>query len=361
MKPECINLRKARNWIDFTDRQFSDLAKALEKACANQEIMAAIEHDADCMNQNNLSKRMTDDELIRLYGEEMYLMHPVLFMLSCLDSLIEKYRAHHISDQVLRDTLSDLRIWMDVCEKQTGKTGLLEVSWLANTFTFSLFRLGRLQFMYGSSSVQAVVYRHRETRIAMALCPNGTKYHEDGQGGGVNGRSLEDAWTAQLTETEEEVKGFPIHPCGYAAHHPVTLNKQEWELMLKPDDPVLDIHIAEGCPLSPEAISESLRMAPAFFKEHLGISDARAFTCGSWLLDDNIALIQPEGNIAHFQRRFHRTPQPGESDWQTRQRAFGDEHIDVLSAACSTSLQKAIKAWYKAGNKCCHCEGFILM
>lgn len=358
---ENIDLCEVRSWIDLTERQADYLNRALIKASADQEIVNALEHDLENMENSFSGEKTPEETLIRLYGCELYRMHPVLMMLARLKKLIETYRKHQIPDRILRDTLSDLRIWIDVCEKKHGHPGLLEVGWLANTFMFKLFRLGRLQFAYGPSSVEAVVYRHRETKIVMALCPDGNKYHEDGQGGGVNGRSLEDAWTATLTETDDEVTGYPIHPCGYAMHHLVKLDKKEWELRLKPNDPVLDIHIAEGCPLTPAAVSESLEMAPEFFRKHLGIDDARAFTCGSWVLDDNIALIQPHGNVASFQRRFHRTPQQGESDWQTRQRAFGDENIDVLSAECVTSLQKAIRAWYEAGFKCCHCEGFILL
>ena len=35
-----------------------------------------------------------------------------------------------------------------------------------------------------------------------------------------------------------------------------------------PNDPVLDMHIAEGCPLSPDAVEQSLQIAPAFFRDH---------------------------------------------------------------------------------------------
>jgi len=135
----------------------------------------------------------------------------------------------------------------------------------------------------------------------------------------------------------------------------------EWELAYQPGDPVLDMHIAEGCPLDPAEVKKSLEAAPDFFRKHLGVSPIKAFTCSSWLLDDNIAQLQPGGNIASFQRFFCLVPHANSSDWQTRQRVFGNPDIDIAAAECRTSLQKAIQAWYAAGRYCRHAAGFILL
>ena len=164
-----------------------------------------------------------------------------------------------------------------------------------------------------------------------------------------------------LREEDGCAEGFPIHRSGYAVRAKVRLNLNEWELALKPEDPVLNMHIAEGSPLNPEAVASSLAAAPGFFKKYLGISGIKALTCFSWLMDDNIGQLQPNGNIASFQRNFYLIPHERSSDWQTRQRVFGDPDIDILQAECCTSLQKAIAAWYAAGRYCRHAAGFILL
>ncbi len=352
-------LKLWREYIFLSAGQDAALCEALERAAEDDRIRQAIEQESARLNAGDYCIRTPEEELIDLYGTVLYRMHPVLVLFRKLPELTAEYKLRGIPEKILRDTLSDVRIWMDVCEKQTGFPGLLEYGWLGYHFSFRLFRLGRLQFVYGKNDVPAVVYRHRKSGVVTALCPDGGRYTLCGDGAGTNGEGGD--WQAALTIEEGAVKGSPIHPSGMALNRKVTLDLNEWEKVLCPDDPVLETHIAEGCPLDEEAAALSFEQAPEFFRKYLGIDDIRAFTCGSWLLDDNIAQLQPHGNIARFMRRFYLVPHEDSSDWQTKQRAFGDPDVDILTADCQTSLQKAIRAWYASGRKCRHAKGFILI
>jgi len=197
--------------------------------------------------------------------------------------------------------------------------------------------------------------------MVTALCPDGDQYMENGEGAGLNGSPIKNCWTADLTNDACSVEGFPIHPCGLAFRRRVKLNLSEWEKVLEPGDPVLDMHIAEGCPLDYESVGRSLAAAPEFYERYLKKTGFKAFTCGSWLLDDNIGQMQPNGNIARFQKRFHMVPHANSSDWQTKQRVFDDPDVNILEAECSTTLQKAVRAWYESGRFCRHAKGFILL
>lgn len=358
---EFPNTALWKNLLALSEAQSEAIERAVQMAVENKEMACVIESDLHLLEVGE-GKIGTPEEVRRkMYGDELYRMHPVLVLLMRLPWLIEQYSARGISEAVLKDTLSDVRIWMDVCQRKTGYPGLLEYGWLSNHFSFRLFRLGRLQFVYQKGTAPAYVYRHKESGTVVALCPNGSRYYPNGDGAGVNGKPTDDAWAATLIEENGRVEGFPIHRSGYAVQSRMSLNLTEWELAFKPGDPVLDMHIAEGCPLDPQAVHESLITAPEFFRKHLGLKDMKAFTCASWLLDDNIAQMMPGGNIAAFQRFFHLVPHDNSSDWQTRQRAFGNPDIDILTAECSTTLQKSIKAWYKAGRYCRHAAGFILL
>lgn len=358
---DCLKEFEWKKWIVLSDSQYAAVDCALKRACESTEIQEALRKDTERLLEGKGEIGTAENDLIRMYGEALFRMHPLLVLLGRLPWLQEQYRAHGIPDRVLLDTMSDVKIWLDVCEKQTGCIGLLEYGWLCFHFSFRLFRLGRLQFVAQGSDVPAVVYRHRESGVVVALCPDGDKYTESGEGAGFHGTSPDGAWTACIKEENGCAVGFPIHPRGQAIKDTVRLDLTEWEKVLEPGDPVLDMHIAEGCPLAPEAVVQSLAEAPGFFEKYLNRTGFKAFTCGSWLLDDNIGQIQPKGNIASFQKRFYLIPHAGADDWQTKQRAFGDPDVDILKVKPHTSLQKAICAWYKAGRKCRHCKGFILL
>lgn len=347
--------------LALEEYQNQAIEEAVRLAESDADVTDLIESDLKKLIAGE-SKMESDEEARRvLYGENLFRLHSVLVLLMRLPWLIGEYRAYGISDEVLRATLSDLKIWMNVCERKTGCVGLLEYGWLSNHFSFRLFRLGRLQFVAQKGDVPAHAYRHKDGGAIMVLCPDGAKYHRDGEGAGVNGRLQDDVWRAALKTESGTATGCLIHPSGYAVGTQVRLDLSEWEPVYQPGDSVLDMHIAEGCPLDPVEVRKSLEKAPAFFESHLGIRGIKAFTCSSWLLDNNIAQMQPDGNIAAFQRFFHLVPHADSSDWQTRQRAFGNPEVDILNAECNTSLQKSIQAWYKAGRYCRHAAGIILL
>ena len=355
----AVNWRK---WLNLRPEQESAIDAALSLAATSSEIQEALEKDFAHMESGEYALATSAEERSRMYGGPLSQLHPLLTLLGRLDTLIVEYAAREIPDQILIDTLSDVRIWMDVCLKRTGHYGMLEFGWLVNHFTFRLFRIGRLQFIATRYNAdKAAVYRHKASGVVMALCPDGMTYLPNGDHSGTNKLPTDGMWTATLREENAKLTGYPIHRRGYALPTPVMLDLNEWERAVATGDTILDMHIAEGCPLDPAEVTKSLTAAPAFFRDYLGMKDIRALTCGSWLLDDNIAQMQPNGNIAAFQKNFYLIPSTNASDRQTRERAFGDPQADILRFECRTSLQRSIKAWYEAGRYCRGSYGIIVL
>lgn len=48
--------------------------------------------------------------------------------------------------QIYFDTMSDIRIWQEVYQRNTGQIGLIEPLWVSNAVKGRLYRFGRLQF-----------------------------------------------------------------------------------------------------------------------------------------------------------------------------------------------------------------------
>ncbi len=83
------------------------------------------------------------------------------------------------------------------------------------------------------------------------------------------------------------------------------------------------------------------------------------FTCWSWLLDPNLAkILPPESNIVQFQRDFHQLPVPA-NEAQAYDLVFGDSTIDPTKVTPTTSLQRAIADYVRAGHRLRSAGGII--
>lgn len=81
-----------------------------------------------------------DEELNEKYLEVLYIY------LNLAIDLYYKYEENGIDINVYYDTIDDIRIWANNCEKETGVYGLKEVYWINEHLRMRIFKLGRLQF-----------------------------------------------------------------------------------------------------------------------------------------------------------------------------------------------------------------------
>lgn len=66
--------------------------------------------------------------------------------LAQIPQTLARYRERAIPHEILRDTLTDIPLWMQFHKRQTGRYGLTELDWLVRHLEGRLFRIGRLQF-----------------------------------------------------------------------------------------------------------------------------------------------------------------------------------------------------------------------
>ncbi|MFG1702076.1 acyltransferase domain-containing protein [Nonomuraea sp. M3C6] len=120
-----------------------------------------------------------------------------------------------------------------------------------------------------------------------------------------------------------------------------------------PGDPALGVHIPDfHGPLTPKACDASFEWARRFFPRHFPEEDYRVMTCGSWLLDEQLARYLPaDANIVAFQRRFHLLDRFDDSDMLSF--VFGGDATDLSELPRRTRLERAIAdhlasggAWY---------------
>lgn len=99
--------------------------------------------------------RQEVEEAAHIYtGSPQTSMEHLLSALYRCDALAQAYTSKQIPDAILYDTLSDLLIWVNNHVLVHGTVGLLEPWWLEGHLNFQLFRLGRLQFKMGHSTLE---------------------------------------------------------------------------------------------------------------------------------------------------------------------------------------------------------------
>lgn len=118
------------------------------------------------------------------------------------------------------------------------------------------------------------------------------------------------------------------------------------KVSVKKNQLVLNVHIPEGEPLSPELVDRSFRLARDFFREVSPI-----FTCRSWLLYPELSKIMNEhSNIMRFQRLFSIYEIDGNSK-EAEQRIFHRVESNPYEYKEKTRLQRAAKSYLLAGGK----------
>lgn len=280
-------------------------------------------------------------------------LYPALLLLSATQSLAEAYRLRDIPRQVLVDTLSDIPLWMNNCETHFGYQGMLEFPWLSNHMRMRLFRLGRLEYIYAKSRVPAYFYRAADEKELFVFLQEDLRVDSQGE---LN----PDGMPVSFSDDGKNILGYRVDSLGSINIHAWKMERNGLTQVLRPGDPVLDVHIPEGPPLSPNEIASSLHAAPAFFRKYCGATDAKAFTCGSWLMAPGLAQIIPKSNIAQFQQLFFRVPYTTR-DNQVLERVFGKECRDWSQRARHTQLQKGLFAWYQSGKHLRQMQGVILL
>ena len=332
MLEECMHfgfLRTADELIDFSSRQRNAIRKLCEMIQGKPECCGAFWRD---VAQSGRELLLTERERALFFGE-LAGVYPLAVLLACVPDMAQEYRALGIPEEVLRDTLSDFRIWVQNCERRTGRIALTEYSWLTNHVRLEIFRLGRLQFRF-------VAY------------PPGLYILESKAGSRVFVASDDPV-------RSERPVGRRISSDGNASGDQEEFSPDSYRCLLAPGEPVLEVHIPEGDPLDPEAVGQSFRNAACFFQRYFPERVPKgAYTCKSWLLSPAWKEMGEGGNIEKFAARFRIVQLL--DDRQMFERVFERQIARWEDMPECTSLQRNVKRWYSLSKTCPGALGVLL-
>ncbi len=128
----------------------------------------------------------------------------------------------------------------------------------------------------------------------------------------------------------------------------------DWECVLKHDDPTINIHIPASGPMLVEDCKASIKEMLAFFRKYQPEVGIKAAVCYSWLLDRQLQqILKPTSNIIAFQQMGHLFDfSEGSGDHQeTIWRIFGEKgkNEGVNAVPHLTDMQKRIAAFVNNG------------
>lgn len=364
-----------RGETDFLSRVFID--EANEYFQLPESVMQAFYEEIDRINADSELQQLAREMHGLLYGAEGNKeeaigrlqrmgteagMFAAVVYASGLPAVKELYASKGMPMHVLKETLSDMGIWMQHHEQKYGSWGLSELGWLNRHFSGGIYKLGRLQFMPRTYRVKANVFRSRSGGRLIALSDEGVLFRADGQADGTNGvYDPAGSWASVYENDGLTIRGYRLSPYGYAIREPIELDAREWEQVLKEGDPVLDVHIPEGAKMTHELCRDSYRQAAAFFAEFLPEHAAKAFTCTSCLLSPQLRLLLPDSsNIVKFQSDYYCTPVVSDEK-QTFERVFGAIPEDLSQAPRDSALRRAVLDHVMAGHAIHGGSGFIML
>jgi hypothetical protein len=223
-----------------------------------------------------------------------------VFYLLVTMAMVPRIKSIHesmsVPEQVTRDTCSQISCVTGNYRRMTsGRLGvtLNTLHWLRIYAAGRLFRIGRMEYMLGPFPGGPSVYQHHETGETIALASDGVRYDEEGYLVTVDDRAIEGrCWTATLASEGGLIVGHPVSPYGMALRQQVALWGSEWECVLKPGDPVLDMHIPAGGGMTLDKCKDSMRQAVCFFRKHFPDRRFRAIASVSWIFGTQLVLLR---------------------------------------------------------------------
>ena len=280
----------------------------------------------------------------------------LLLALSWIPCIINSFRKKHFPEKVLTETMHDINTWVKHCRRNYGFTGLHKwatLYWLSGHARGTLVQLGRLQFNIEAKFLNtSTVFRNRRSGELLALAGDNIIFDNEGL---PHLEEVPQCWRSSYKETNASAAGNPVSCYGITAKEPVTLNFDQWEKVLAPGDPVINIHIPELGPMTVEACSDSVAQAAAFAAEYYPDHHWKAINVTSWFNDPLYERYLPESsNIIKFHTAGYLLPEALKTDPVVR--VFpGTEPFDGGS-----TLQKAVYKMLQDGISGCRATLILL-
>ncbi len=270
----------------------------------------------------------------------------LLLALSCIPAGEKAFLRKDLPPEKLYEALDEFDAWSRNCFRNHGVWGVR----YDNGFAWIVFRLlpgivlrfGRLEYNHSLSFPDILVFQHRKNGAYQVLLNGKYEVNKEGK------IAAEGEETNFVTCIPAGIFGaytaFPVSENGRIEKEKISVDLQEYELILRPGDEVLYMHIPELGSLSLEEVENSFRKAEEFYNKKGSSFHPRGIICTSWLFDPVLQDLLPENaNLVRFQKSGFLLPPKGTS-CDVIYRVFGvkGEKEGIESTVWQSSLQKVL-------------------
>lgn len=243
--------------------------------------------------------------------------------------------------------------------QETGNCEVVDFPWDRNFYTHSIFLLDRFYFIPCRFGDPFSLYRNEASGEVVGIYAGGCDVAADGQIIERQDASVV-AFQTVFEETETEIAGNYMNPCGFVSKEIRRISKAEWKKVLKPGDGMLALHIPSGEGYHPSRLQKSMELALSFFKTYFPEIEIRGFWSESWLYDNRLSFLLPEkSNIVSVQRRLYNYSIGGDSR-MLKKEVFGSENADLSKVKPKTTLQEEVLTAFADGNHFCRTSMIVL-
>ncbi len=325
----------------FNDDECLWIRETVQRYCGNETILTVLEIMYQALFRTHKTEAAQDPEIQDITGDDK--AFNLIVLLSYAPELENDYKQNNWSNEMFRQALRDFKIWSDHCVENFGKPGLSYqggYGWIHAQMLCQILRFGRLQCNIRAHFFQEnIVFRHKNSRKVQVIMNGRMDFNPDGLFR-VADEPLAFS-SAPAVRTENTITGLPVSPDGIVSPEPVCLNLSEWEEVLSPGDPIINLHIPADGPLLPELCADSVRRMWDFFHQQTDFK-VKAVCCESWLLDPQFPkILPPESNMLKFQMAGYLMPEYGESDCFGRVFGLKSRTEGIQSVPWNTSMRKA--------------------
>ena len=348
---KCFLLPEAENIIKDTAGKILQETELFENY---SKVLAVFEEGIESYFSGRVKDTLLEEpfpgELCGNIREEIFLL---LIAVSCIPAGEKAFIRKDLPVEKLYEALDEYGSWSRNCFRNHGVHGLK----YSNGFAWLVFRIlpgivlrfGRLEYNHSLAFPDILVFRHRKSGQYRVLLNGKYEVNKEGK---IAAKGEE---TNFITCIPRGIFGaytaFPVSEEGRIEKETVSVDLQEYELILRPGDEVIYMHIPELGPLTPEEVEESFIKVREFYKRKDSSYHPKGIICGSWLFDPVLQELLPENaNLPLFQKSGYLLP-PKSASCDVVYRVFGvraeKEGIDKVE--WKSSLQKVLGNYLSNG------------
>lgn len=293
-------------------------------------------------------------------------MLPFLVHLPAIDSLYDGYRKRGLSHEEAVKALGIYAIYLR--EERAYRSKITGISpaisnWISRFTKQTIIYFGDagLNFQLSKAAFDfPTVLKNRENGHYVILSSNGYPVHKSGIPLGSKGaESREGSFVTEFKETDDAYIGHTASS-RYISAEPTVFNKDEWDIILKPGDDIISIHIFFDADFTPESVDHAIDHALERLFKAYPKYDFKALYCCSWLMSPDVNdVLGEESRLSKFSSRFVRFPVVSSGNLVHGCVFPNNRGQDVSSYDENTSLQRKFKKILMDGKYVYEAAGII--